>query len=455
MSPAARFLTALAQAISTMTLYKEGHPARERALDSAHERLQELQEGDPRMEFTFLGDEIVVDRRPLRDLKNWDWGNRFSSAGVQRVEFLGPVDRDDLEVFLDDIMGRLNQTPSDPSEARYTRETSIRYGAVGIKGEDEGEGSKIRDLATATLSFSLREEADTVDWLHGELKEGKDLHMVEAEAIVRSLSVAMHGDQQFLIPLLRLKKYDQYTTTHALNVSVLSMALAEYVGLGPREVRTFGISGLLHDLGKTTIPEEILNKPGKLTDEERAIMNNHPMEGARIILETEDNLDLAAVVAYEHHVRVNGEGYPTFHYCRNCHQASNMVHVCDVFDALRTNRPYREAWPQDKVLDYILEGAGTEFDPHLAQAFVKMMRQWTGRIAELTREDEAIPMGGDDVEGQPSGDPQDARGKDGSQPTQGTRESAPEATGSSSKGPEPSADVPPEGLPQGESDSSA
>lgn len=453
MSPAARFLTALAQAISTMTLYKEGHPARERALDSAHERLQELQEGDPRMEFTFLGDEIVVDRRPLRDLKNWDWGNRFSSAGVQRVEFLGPVDRDDLEVFLDDIMGRLNQTPSDPSEARHTRETSIRYGAVGIKGEDEGEGSRIRDLATATLSFSLREEADTVDWLHSELKEGKDLHMVEAEAIVRSLSVAMHGDQQFLIPLLRLKKYDQYTTTHALNVSVLSMALAEYVGLGPREVRTFGISGLLHDLGKTTIPEEILNKPGKLTDEERAIMNNHTIEGARIILETEDNLDLAAVVAYEHHVRVNGEGYPTFHYCRNCHQASNMVHVCDVFDALRTNRPYREAWPQEKVLDYILEGAGTEFDPHLAQAFVKMMRQWTGRIAELSREDQAIPMGEEAVPGGPQEPPQalGAEGEGEATPSEAGDDSVHHGSG----GDDASSPAPLAPPPQGESDSTA
>ena len=83
----------------------------------------------------------------------------------------------------------------------------------------------------------------------------------------------MHGDQAFLIPLLRLKRFDQYTTTHAMNVSILAMSLAEYVGLSPTEVRSFGIAGMLHDLGKVSVPEEILNKPGKLTDEERRVMN--------------------------------------------------------------------------------------------------------------------------------------------------------------------------------------
>src|SRR5690606_9202726 len=128
--------------------------------------------------------------------------------------------------------------------------------------------------------------------------------LAEAEAIVRSLSVAMHGEQAFVIPLLRLKEYDQYTTTHSLNVSTLAMALAEYLGMGPAAVRALGTAGLLHDLGKVTVPDEILNKPGKLTDRERTIMNRHPVEGARKILETEQFLDLAAVVAYEHHMHV-------------------------------------------------------------------------------------------------------------------------------------------------------
>jgi HD-GYP domain-containing protein (c-di-GMP phosphodiesterase class II) len=118
------------------------------------------------------------------------------------------------------------------------------------------------------------------------------------------------------------------------------MALAEWIGMGAHDVRTFGVAGLLHDLGKVKIPLEVLNKAGKLTDEERRIMNLHPTEGARIIISSEPELDMAAVVAYEHHIMLNGGGYPKLAFPRDCHEASKLVHVCDVYDALRTNRPY-------------------------------------------------------------------------------------------------------------------
>jgi putative nucleotidyltransferase with HDIG domain len=187
--------------------------------------------------------------------------------------------------------------------------------------------------------------------------------------------MAMHGDQEMILPLLQLREFDEYTTTHSLNVSVLTMALAEALGLAQQDVRTFGIAGLLHDLGKVSVPEEILNKPGKLSDEERSIMQKHPAAGAKLIIESGRRLDLAAAVAHEHHIMINGHGYPHCHYRRDCHKASKLVHVCDVYDALRTRRPYREAWDAERVLTYLEERAGTEFDPEAARAFVKMMRK--------------------------------------------------------------------------------
>ena len=392
MQEVTKFLTALAQALSTLTLYKEGHPARERALDTALDHLSELQEAHQRAVVTFLGDEIIFDGRPLRGLKSWNWGSRLAAVGVQRVELLGPVTRDDFEVFLEDVHARLSGEMMDTSEVRQTRPTNIRFGAIEVEGASS-EGGDSDKNASASITFTLREEAEAVDWLHRELRTDRDLHMVEAEAVVRSLSVAMHGDQAFLIPLLRLKEFDQYTTTHALNVSVLAMALSEFVGLGPREVRTFGIAGLLHDLGKVKVPEEILNKPGKLTDNERKIMISHSVEGARLILSSEEQLDLAAVVAYEHHIKLDGGGYPRMEYPRKCHQASDLVHVCDVFDALRTDRPYRDAWAPARVLSYLEEGAGSEFDPDLAYAFCQMMRSWETRVAELQSENQPIPLG--------------------------------------------------------------
>ena len=201
--------------------------------------------------------------------------------------------------------------------------------------------------------------------------------------MVRSLTLAMHGDQRMVLPLLKLKEFDQYTTTHALNVPVLSMGLAESLGCRPREIRAIGVAGLLHDIGKTRIPIEVLTKPGKLTDEERLIMNAHPVDGARLILQSEEDLDLAATVAYEHHIMLDGGGYPALHYRRECTLASRLVHVCDVYDALSTKRPYRDAWPSEKTLAYLEERAGTEFDPDLVAAFVRTLRQGDAQVRLL------------------------------------------------------------------------
>jgi HD-GYP domain-containing protein (c-di-GMP phosphodiesterase class II) len=140
------------------------------------------------------------------------------------------------------------------------------------------------------------------------------------------------------------------------------------------------------------IPIEVLTKAGKLTPDERVLMNRHPVEGARIILESEQELDLAAVVAYEHHIMLNGLGYPQVRYRRRCHEASNLVHVCDVYDALRTRRPYRDAWPVEQVLPYIEGRAGLEFDPEYVRAFIAMMRRWETQVAIVADERTALPV---------------------------------------------------------------
>ena len=197
---------------------------------------------------------------------------------------------------------------------------------------------------------------------------------------MRSLAVAMHGDQEMLLPLLTLREFDEYTTTHSLNVSVLTMALAEAMGMGARDVRAFGVAGLLHDLGKTRIPLEILNKPGKLTDEERAVMQSHTVEGARLILASDRELDLAAAVAYEHHIMLNGGGYP---HRRIAREVPLREHArARVRRVRRAAHPpaYREAWEPAAVLEYIEEGAGTDFDPDVARIFVDLMRRMEGRI---------------------------------------------------------------------------
>ena len=372
-----------------MSLYADGHPARARGIDAAYQELRDLQAKHAHPLFTFLGDEVIFGRLPLREMRDWGWSNRLASAGIQRLEFADHVTREDFEVFLEDVLARLTLEGIDTAEARPLRPTAIKYGVVGVRSG--AEMAKDETLPTATITFSLGEEVETIRWLHDEVQQREMLPLAEAEAVVRSLSVAMHGEQQVMMPLLQLKQFDQYTTTHSLNVSVLSMALAEFLGMGPADVRAFGVAGLLHDLGKVRIPIEVLTKTGKLTPDERVLMNRHPVEGARLILESEEDLDLAAVVAYEHHIMLNGLGYPQVRYRRPCHEASNLVHVCDVYDALRTRRPYRDAWPVEQVLPYIEGRAGMEFDPKYVRAFIEMMRKWESQVAVVADERATAP----------------------------------------------------------------
>lgn len=368
-----------------MGLYGDGHPASARAVEGAYRHLAELQQRTPQVDFTFLPDEVMFGRDLLPELESWEWSARLAQAGIERLEVSAPIGVDQFERFLSHVAGILGLRSADRPDLWQGGPATIRFGRVRVDRDERSGPFEPLTIATMNYSmgaadYSLQEEREAVGWLHGEVATGGRLPLIEAQGVVRSLALAMHCGQAMVLPLLQLKEFDEYTTTHSINVAVLSMALGEFLGSGPAETRAFGLAGLLHDLGKVRIPREILNKPGKLTPEERAVIEAHPADGARMILEGEEPLDLAAAVAYEHHICIDGTGYPLLRYPRPAHFASRLVHVCDVYDALRTRRPYRDAWTSPEALNYIRGRSGSEFDPALVDALHEMMGRWDERV---------------------------------------------------------------------------
>ena len=377
MSDPVTFLISLGQVLATLGLYDEGHPARQRALGQSHETLLRLLEEETDCRFSFLAGEVVYGNRVLREFREWEWAGRLAEVGVERLEFIAPVSFEDFERFLCTVYDRLKGDGQSPLLAPVHAPTGIRYGRVAIAGESAAQVAD-RPVVT-TVPFSLEEEVEGIEWIHEQVTESDDLPMVETETIVRSLAMAMHQEGQVVLPLLELKRFDQYTTTHSSNVAVLTMGLAEYLGYGPREVRILGVAALLHDIGKVKVPSEVLLKPGKYTPEERKVIETHPVEGARIILSRHRSMELAATVAYEHHINLDGSGYPRYTYPREAHFASKLVHVCDIYDALCARRPYRDAFRPEQALVIVEDQSGRHLDPDLVHAFGTMIRQARSR----------------------------------------------------------------------------
>ena len=189
---------------------------------------------------------------------------------------------------------------------------------------------------------------------------------------VEGLADAVAQNRTALVALTAMRNYDNYTFTHMVNVSILTMGQAQALGIEGRLLREFGLSALMHDIGKVRTPQEILNKPDKLTDDEFVIMRRHPVEGAEILRRTPEMPILAPVVAFEHHLRLDGSGYPAVR--RNGLNIGTMLcSIADVYDAMRSQRAYQKAQPSERVLAVLRRDDGSHFDRNLVRRFVQLL----------------------------------------------------------------------------------
>jgi len=204
-----------------------------------------------------------------------------------------------------------------------------------------------------------------------EARMGKALSSDDALPIVEEISTSVMRNPGALIGLARLKDKDDYTYMHSVAVCALMVSLARQLGLDDEQVRQAGLAGLLHDVGKMMVPLSILNKPGKLTDAEFDTMKGHPAEGHKILLEGIGIGDAALDVCLHHHEKVDGSGYPERLTDEHISLYAKMGAVCDVYDAITSNRPYKNGWEPAESLRKMAEWSKGHFDTTIFHAFVK------------------------------------------------------------------------------------
>jgi putative nucleotidyltransferase with HDIG domain len=217
-----------------------------------------------------------------------------------------------------------------------------------------------------------------------EARMGNAVDHEAAGALVEEISSSVLRNPGALISLARLRSADDYTYMHSVAVCALMVALARPLGLDEKQTRDAGMAGLLHDLGKALMPMEVLNKPGKLTDEEFRIIKSHPVEGHRLLLEGGGASAVALDVCLHHHEKVNGTGYPDGLKADEISLFAKMGAVCDVYDAITSNRPYKEGWDPAESIRKMTEWSQGHFDTRVFQAFVKSIGIYpTGSLVKL------------------------------------------------------------------------
>jgi HD-GYP domain-containing protein (c-di-GMP phosphodiesterase class II) len=226
------------------------------------------------------------------------------------------------------------------------------------------------DVSVADLRF--REVAEAMVWIFDQVRSSAHLPVMEAKAAASALYVALRREGKGIVPQMALHDMSAYPVVHCINVALLAMGAAEALKLEDSVVRTIGLAGLLYDIGMVRVPDELNFKAAELSEDERAIMMRHPVDGAVIILEADGSLDLAAVTAYEHHIRVDGTGYPAMVYRRASHQISRLIAVCDSYHALSCPRPFRAAWPADAIVSFLLQRSDVDYDAEMIAAVTNL-----------------------------------------------------------------------------------
>ncbi len=255
---------------------------------------------------------------------------------------------------------------------------TVAEAAAQVDAELASAASAMRQIERVPIAAELSQAARivaqsrrAVTSMFEEARMGKAVDANGAEKLVETISDSVSRNPGALISLARLKRADDYTYMHSVAVCALMVSLSRQLGLDERQTRSAGIAGLLHDLGKMLIPGKVLNKPGKLNDAEFAIIKSHPEAGHRLLLQAGDSDAVVLDVVLHHHEKTDGSGYPKQLQGEAISIFARMGAVCDVYDAITSNRPYKAGWDPAESLRKMAEWSKGHFDPKVFQAFVK------------------------------------------------------------------------------------
>ena len=381
-------LRRFASGVRAAQLYAADHPLLGKNVEGLLAALRSLHPHNPSIAIGIVGNQLVVADTPMPKASAGmaELIKRLREHEIERIAFDRGITPDEVTAFIHAIAslgnkGAAEQPPQFPH---------IHVGRINVdEKRDDGIGS---DMAAIRQLYSNAVSVAQTVWESATVEGMPDVPA--ALQTVEGLAEAVTQNRTALVALTAMRNYDNYTFTHMVNVSILTMGQARALGIEGRLLREFGLSALMHDIGKVRTPKEILNKPDKLTDDEFVIMRRHTVDGAEILRRTPEMPILAPVVAFEHHLRLDGTGYPFGVRRQSLNVGTMLCSISDIYDAMRSQRAYQQAFPTERILAVLKRNDGTQFDQHLVRRFVQLLgiyppgnlvRLSTGEVAVVAR----------------------------------------------------------------------
>ena len=276
------------------------------------------------------------------------------------------------EVWIDCDKG-LDVASGEAAVSEFESETQVEEELMPIANEQRQVAPVSAAQEMDRAANICRRSKQAVISMFAEARMGNTVEVGGAKLLVEEIAESVSRNPGALISLARLKTADDYTYLHSVAVCAMMVALAKQLGLDETQTRAAGLAGLLHDLGKAVMPMDVLNKPGKLTDAEFSIIKSHPVEGHKMLLGGVNVDPVAIEVCLYHHEKMDGSGYPDGLKGDQISLWARMGAVCDVYDAITSDRPYKSGWDPAESLRKMAEWTKGHFDPKVFQAFVKAM----------------------------------------------------------------------------------
>jgi len=324
-----------------------------------------------RGEFFYLNDYRI--RYSLEYLLNFDFLVReFKRRELGCVIFKGQLKPEDMQDFLKACIS--SSFSADPFPALEEKMSAIRSIDVGIlKKIVEEDAVDVRKMVKKTYFNAVSFTQGVIN----KIKSGEKVNIKKAKRVVESMVDQILEEEQLLLGMTAIKDYDEYTYHHSVNVSILSIALGQRLGLNKKMLTELGMVALFHDIGKMEIPNEVLNKPTNFTEAEWQIIRKHPIWGLKAVLKLKklDELTIkSAIVSFEHHMNYDLSGYPKVRKTIDLDFYSRIVSLADQYDAMTSARVYsRVPLAPDKALSIMMERSGTQLDPLLFKFFTNMV----------------------------------------------------------------------------------